>query len=108
MPFLSRFLGRPMRVRGHSMMPLLRPGDLVWVRGVSARRGLQDGDVVVARPRMLGGKACVKRLYFSAGDAVLLGERRYDSLDSRHFGPVSKDDVVGRVWLRLWPPRILP
>lgn len=34
----------------------------------------------------------------------LLGDNRGASLDSRIFGPVSDNLVVGRVWLRGWPP----
>ena len=33
----------------------------------------------------------------------LLGDNRNQSLDSRVFGPVTRDAVVGRTWLRGWP-----
>lgn len=33
----------------------------------------------------------------------LLGDNRGASLDSRYFGAVKKDLVIGRVWLRGWP-----
>lgn len=33
----------------------------------------------------------------------LLGDNRQQSLDSRVFGPVSKDFIIGRTWLRGWP-----
>jgi signal peptidase I len=33
----------------------------------------------------------------------LLGDNRMASYDSRNWGPISKDLIVGRVWLRLWP-----
>ncbi|MFA5047937.1 MAG: signal peptidase I [Patescibacteria group bacterium] len=33
----------------------------------------------------------------------LLGDHRDQSLDSRVFGPVKKDFIVGRTWLRGWP-----
>lgn len=33
----------------------------------------------------------------------LLGDNRGQSLDSRIFGPVKRDFVVGRTWLRGWP-----
>lgn len=35
--------------------------------------------------------------YFVAGD------NRPASLDSRMFGPIVKEEIVGRVWLRGWP-----
>lgn len=33
----------------------------------------------------------------------LLGDNRTESLDSRVFGPVKRDFVVGRTWIRGWP-----
>jgi len=33
----------------------------------------------------------------------LLGDNRNQSLDSRVFGPVKKDFIVGRTWIRGWP-----
>ena len=32
-----------------------------------------------------------------------MGDHRADSTDSRVFGPIKKEDVVGRAWLRYWP-----
>lgn len=34
----------------------------------------------------------------------VLGDNRGESVDSRRFGPVPVDSVIGRVTLRLWPP----
>ncbi len=34
----------------------------------------------------------------------VLGDDSVDSLDSRYEGPVSPDTIVGRAWLRVWPP----
>lgn len=36
---------------------------------------------------------------------LVLGDQRQNSRDSRAFGPVRRGDLVGRVWLRYWPPR---
>src|SRR3989339_1602444 len=33
----------------------------------------------------------------------VMGDNRGESLDSRSFGPVFKDLIIGRVWLRGWP-----
>ena len=35
---------------------------------------------------------------------ILLGDNRDHSLDSRVFGAVNFDSIVGRVWFRGWPP----
>jgi signal peptidase I len=34
----------------------------------------------------------------------VMGDNRPDSRDSRAFGPVPIDDIVGRAFLRIWPP----
>lgn len=33
----------------------------------------------------------------------LLGDNRSQSLDSRSFGPVKREYIIGRTWLRGWP-----
>ena len=37
-------------------------------------------------------------------NVFVLGDNRRASNDSRAFGMVSYDDIVGRAWLRYWPP----
>jgi signal peptidase I len=38
-----------------------------------------------------------------AGDLFLMGDHRANSQDSRTFGEVQIDQVIGRAWLRYWP-----
>ena len=38
-----------------------------------------------------------------AGEFLLLGDNRAHSTDSREFGPIGADRIVGRAWLRYWP-----
>ena len=33
----------------------------------------------------------------------VLGDNRDASFDSRRFGPITKDVIVGRTWIRGWP-----
>ena len=37
------------------------------------------------------------------GELFLMGDHRSNSADSRTFGPVDVDQVIGRAWLRYWP-----
>jgi len=37
------------------------------------------------------------------GELFLMGDHRSASQDSRHFGPIKVDNVIGRAWLRYWP-----
>ena len=33
----------------------------------------------------------------------ILGDNRSASLDSRIFGPIEEDEIIGKVWIRAWP-----
>ncbi len=37
------------------------------------------------------------------GELFLMGDHRSNSADSRMFGPVETEQVIGRAWLRYWP-----
>lgn len=40
------------------------------------------------------------------GQYLVLGDNRSKSYDSRFFGVISKDRIVGRVAIRFWPPKM--
>jgi signal peptidase I len=44
-----------------------------------------------------------KTLTLKSGEYFMMGDNRPSSLDSRYFGPVTRSNIVGRVWLRGWP-----
>jgi signal peptidase I len=39
-----------------------------------------------------------------AGSYFVMGDNRQASRDSRFFGAIPEDDIVGRVFVRIWPP----
>ena len=43
------------------------------------------------------------RLMLEPLSYFVLGDNRGNSNDSRSFGPVHRDQILGRVWLRYWP-----
>ncbi len=38
------------------------------------------------------------------GSVLVLGDNRQSSRDSRYFGPIDTDTVIGRAFLKYWPP----
>ncbi|HET6812122.1 MAG TPA: nickel-type superoxide dismutase maturation protease [Acidimicrobiales bacterium] len=92
-----------LEVQGDSMTPALRPGDRVLV----VRTGrLRPGQVAAVRDPRDRARVVVKRV--AGGSAAVgwrvLGDNPARSTDSRVFGPVPADLVVGRVVYRYHPP----
>jgi nickel-type superoxide dismutase maturation protease len=89
-------------VTGDSMLPSLRPGDCLLV---SARTGLDVGDVVVARRPGVPGLLLVKRVVRreDAGWWLLSDNAAAGLDDSRAFGVLPDACVVGKVLLRYYP-----
>jgi len=44
-----------------------------------------------------------KNIELSEDEYYVMGDNRPVSLDSRSFGPLHKENIVGRAWLRVWP-----
>jgi len=38
------------------------------------------------------------------GQYLMLGDNRTNSNDSRFFGPVSEETIIGKAWISIWPP----
>jgi len=87
------------------MAPTLRHGDQLLV----ARRGrARAGAMVVVR--LPDDLLAVKRLVrcVDGGDIWVEGDNPLASTDSRSFGPLPADSVVGVPFARIWPrPRLL-
>ena len=103
-------------VAEESMAPALAPGDWLLL-DPTCRRWPRRGSIVVfrepdtgilaikrvaARP---GDRVCLSAgiLHLDAEEAWLLGDNGAVSIDSRRYGPVALDALVGRAWLRYGP-----
>lgn len=43
------------------------------------------------------------RISLKMDEYFVLGDNRFFSLDSREFGPLKRKDIIGRVFIRVWP-----
>jgi nickel-type superoxide dismutase maturation protease len=93
---------RRVRVTGDSMLPTLRPGDQLLV---GPTFGLRPGAVVAVVEPRTPGRLLVKRLHAVGPDWVdVRGDNDAASFDSRHFGPIPRRMVTGRIIYRYAPP----
>ena len=81
------------------------PGERV----VMAKGMLYVGERQVAEPYLGGLPSSVglgeSEWDLGAGKFLVLGDNRAHSTDSRDFGPIQRDRIVGRAWVRYWPFR---
>jgi signal peptidase I len=109
-----------------SMLPAIRPGDWLlidpttrrWPRRGTAVVFREPGSDVLAIKRVTGRPGdwipfADGWLQLGEDEAWLLGDASDDELtatghgpaiDSRRYGPVPVRALVGRAWLRYWPP----
>lgn len=96
------FLGRRkvFLVEGDSMIPTLANGDKVLIRPAVS---VTVGDLVVAEHPYRSDVKVVKRVGYVSGDGrlTLVGDNPTESSDSRTFGTVSIESIIGNVVSKL-------
>ncbi len=89
---------RRFRVNNNSMLPLLKPGDEVLMAPGAVP---VPGDIVVAQHPLRRDVRLIKRVEsIVEGRYVLKGDNPAESTDSRSFGPVTAEHIMGRVTSR--------
>ena len=94
---------RRFRVSGRSMTPLLEPGQEVLINPAAYRHTLpQPGDIVVVRHPYQPHLRLIKRITDVLDEEryIVKGDNPLESTDSRSFGPVGFEHILGQVTSR--------
>lgn len=84
------------RVEGHSMQPILNPGDLILIKGIK-KDHLKKGEWVVFRHPFKKKTKMIKQIIDFQGSRVKVqGINQGDSLDSRSFGLLNRNLMIGK------------
>jgi len=88
-----------LRVVGTSMERTLKEGDLVTYKKLNPKNiDLEIGDIVVASHPKTKSKLIIKRIYrIYQNKFDLRGDNSYASTDSREFGLIELDLIIGKV-----------
>lgn len=89
------------------MEPTLRDGDWLLVDPAAyALRLPEPGELVVAHDPRAPDRLIVKRVALQVdGGLSLAGDHPAHAEEAADIGPVRPEAIVGRPWLRYWPPR---
>lgn len=80
------------------------PGDRIAIRDGHVVRNGRLADEPFAAP-CGGGSACdLDTIVVPLGHYFLMGDNRGNSNDSRFWGPVPRDQIIGHAILTYWPP----
>ena len=89
-------------VSGHSMAPTLHDGD--WLLVDTHPRVARRGDIVVAHDPRATDRLIVKRVASVSTDHEVLLVSDHPAHAGEVIGSVGPSAVLGRAWLRYWPP----
>ncbi|HBB56910.1 TPA: hypothetical protein DEW47_02460 [Patescibacteria group bacterium] len=113
------WVAQPFLVSGASMEPTFQNGNYLIVDEISYHlRAPKKNEVVIFRYPKDPSKFFIKRIIGLPGESVtengkttfldndeyfVMGDNRDASSDSRIWGPVKEDLIIGRAFIRLWP-----
>ena len=91
--FIKRIIGLP------TERVVVKDGQVTVFNGANLQ------GIVLEEPYLEEGLQTVGQadITLGADEFFVLGDNRSASLDSRRFGPIKRQNIVGRTWLRGWP-----
>jgi signal peptidase I len=96
-PYIKRVIGEP----GDKVE--IRDDGLVYINGVVLDEPYLYADEPGRDPQPTTAPLDEGIWTVPEGELFLMGDHRQSSADSRTFGPVPINRVIGRAWLRYWP-----
>jgi signal peptidase I len=91
-PYIKRVIGLP----GETVET--RDG-VVYVDGDAVEEPYLEGERTFCSP----GRTDCAAVTVPEGSVFVLGDNRDNSSDSRAFGPISIDNIIGKAWITYWP-----
>ncbi len=96
-PFIKRVIG----VAGDTVE--IRDDGRVYIDDVALDEPYLFSDEIGGPPQATTAPLEQTNWTIADNEVFLMGDHRSNSADSRTFGPVETDQVIGRAWLRYWP-----
>ena len=96
-PFIKRVIGEA----GDTVE--IRDDGLVYIDDVALDEPYLYADEAGGPPQPTTAPLEQANWTIAENEVFLMGDHRSNSADSRTFGPVEIDQVIGRAWLRYWP-----
>jgi signal peptidase I len=96
-PFIKRVIGEA----GDTVE--IRDDGIVYINSIALDEPYLYADEPGGQPQPTTAPLEQSTWTIPAGELFLMGDHRSNSADSRTFGPVSIERVIGRAWLRYWP-----
>ena len=95
-----------LKVSENSLSPAYQEGDYVVISTIPLLFGApRRGDVVVFRHALYGTLIKMVEAVMPGGEELRVVGTHADSVDSRRFGPISRQDVIGKVIWHIKKPR---
>ncbi|MDP3880259.1 MAG: signal peptidase I [Dehalococcoidales bacterium] len=92
-PFIKRIIGLP----GETVE--VKDG-IVYIRQANGKSLTLDEPYITLNTRRdFKGETLAENEYF------VMGDNRNNSDDSRHFGGIERQSIIGKAWLSIWPPQ---